>query len=193
MIPIPRITLRTGAEILIGGLLVIALMCQTFRIEGFKLWPIHVHGLKEQLADAKKLAADTQEAFDKTVADYRAKAEQARRDDAANKARVEAEQSKISQETSDAYEARLAAARATAQRLRDKAAAANSSSRGTAPVPGLPAPAGGSAQGAAQDGFSLDDRLLATEQAIQLDELIKWVRKQHGVDVNGAKPAPSKP
>jgi len=27
--------------------------------------------------------------------------------------------------------------------------------------------------------------LTATEQAIQLDELIKWVRRQHSVDPNG--------
>jgi hypothetical protein len=31
--------------------------------------------------------------------------------------------------------------------------------------------------------------LTATEQAIELDELIKWIRQQHSVDPN-AQPAP---
>ena len=38
-----------------------------------------------------------------------------------------------------------------------------------------PGPAGGAAQ---ENGFSVDDALIATEQAIQLDELIKWVNAQ---------------
>ena len=53
-----------------------------------------------------------------------------------------------------------------------------------APVPGLPAAAGGAAQAAGEDGLSAADALTATEQAIQLDELIKWVRQQHDVRIN---------
>jgi hypothetical protein len=45
-------------------------------------------------------------------------------------------------------------------------------------------PACRSSQGSCQDG--LPDRLLATEQAIQLDELIKWVKRQSAIDPNGA-------
>jgi len=52
-------------------------------------------------------------------------------------------------------------------------------------VPGLSAAPGGSPQAPGEDGFS--DRLIATEQAIQLDELIKWVKRQAAVEVNGAK------
>lgn len=51
-------------------------------------------------------------------------------------------------------------------------------------MPALPASAGGIAEGTGEDGLSQSDRLTATEQAIQLDELIQWVRKQHEVEVN---------
>jgi hypothetical protein len=113
-----------------------------------------------------------------TISNYRAAAEAARKADADNKARVEAEQAKISKEQSDEYEARIAAARATAQRLRQQLAQAHPGSPGAAPVPGVPAPTGQPPQGPS-DGLSIDDRLTATEQGIQLDELIKWVKRQH--------------
>jgi hypothetical protein len=45
-------------------------------------------------------------------------------------------------------------------------------------MPGVPAAAPGAAQAAEQDGLSQSDQLTATEQAIQLDELIKWVLAQ---------------
>ena len=48
-------------------------------------------------------------------------------------------------------------------------------------MPSLPAAAPGAAQAAEQDRFSQSDRLTATEQAIQLDELIKWVLAQSRV------------
>ena len=44
------------------------------------------------------------------------------------------------------------------------------------PVPRLPAPADGAAETSGKDGLPQPDALIATEQAIQLDELIKWVR-----------------
>ena len=36
---------------------------------------------------------------------------------------------------------------------------------------------------ASENRLPLDERLIATEQAIQLDELIKWVRAQAAVDL----------
>jgi hypothetical protein len=51
-------------------------------------------------------------------------------------------------------------------------------------MPGLSAAAGGAAQAADQDRLSAGDALTATEQAIQLDELIKWVQAQAAVDNN---------
>jgi hypothetical protein len=59
-------------------------------------------------------------------------------------------------------------------------------------VPGLSAAAGGPAQGTGQDGLS--DALTATEQAIQLDELIKWTKRQAAIDPNrgsGPQTSPS--
>jgi hypothetical protein len=53
-------------------------------------------------------------------------------------------------------------------------------------VPDLPAAAGRPAQAAVQNGLPAADALTATEQAIQLDELIKWVRNQHDVDPNAS-------
>ena len=126
-----------------------------------------------------------------TVANYRAAAEQARRDDAANAARVRLAQARINERTADDFETRIAAARARAagldgDRLRGQAAsAAADPGRGrAAPVPGLPAAAQGAAQAAGEDGLPAADRMIATEQAIQLDELIKWVKAQAAVDPN---------
>jgi hypothetical protein len=127
-----------------------------------------------------------------TVASYRAAADSARAADHANVQRVQAEQAKISEEKSDELEIRLAAARAAAERLRHGAeAAADPRSRGAAPVPGLSAAAGQPHQAAREDGFSIPDRLTATEQGIQLDELIEWVKAQAKVDNNAVAVASS--
>jgi hypothetical protein len=127
-----------------------------------------------------------------TVANYRAAADAARAADRANAQRVQGAQAQINEEKSNEFETRLAAARAAAERLRHTAqAAADPRARGTAPVPALPAAAGQPRQAAGQDGFSLADRLTATEQAIQLDELIKWVKAQAKVDNNAVAVASS--
>jgi len=49
-------------------------------------------------------------------------------------------------------------------------------------MPAIPASPGGAAQSSGEDRLSDADALTATEQAIQLDELIKWVRQQAEVD-----------
>jgi hypothetical protein len=114
-----------------------------------------------------------------TVANYRAAADQARRTDAANAARVKAEQADINQRSKHDFESRIAAARAAAQRLRgDQGAATDSGGGGAAPLPALPAAAGRAAQGPGDHRLSDQERLTATEQAIQLDALIEWVMEQ---------------
>ncbi|MGN6849689.1 MAG: hypothetical protein ACTHJK_09500 [Sphingomicrobium sp.] len=150
---------------------------------------------KKQSASFEQLYRDEQAAFSTTVADYRAAADQARAADEANAGRVAAEQKSINQRTANDYENRLDAAHALAQRLRDQAAsaAANSGAGANASMSGLPAAAGGAAQGTGQDRLSLDERELATEQAIQLDELIKWVRAQASVDPSGQAAMESAP
>ena len=135
----------------------------------------------------EQLYAKEQAALAGTVANYRTAADAARAADRANLARVASEQRAINERTANAYEARLAAARTLARRLRVEAgsAAADAGARGAAPVPRLPGSPGGPDQGAAQDGLPHSDALIATEQAIQLDELIKWVKAQEAVDPNG--------
>jgi hypothetical protein len=121
--------------------------------------------------------------------DVAAKTDQARASDAANKTRVETEQSTINQQSGSSYETRIADARArAAERVRNGTPAANPGSGRTAPVSGVPAPTRSPVAAAGQDGLSADDKLIATEQAIQLDELIKWVKAQAAVDVNGVQP-----
>jgi hypothetical protein len=143
---------------------------------------------KRQSEKAEQLYQQEQAAFATTTANYRAAAAQARANDAANAERMRAVQAAINQETQDAFQIRLADARTRAERLRfDAKDPADPRSGRAAPVPGLPASAGSAAQGAGEDRLpaaqlNYSDALIATEQAIQLDELIQWVRKQHAVE-----------
>jgi hypothetical protein len=135
----------------------------------------------------EQLYVQAEAAHAATLANYRAAAEQARLDDAANVARVRADQAAISERIANDFETRIDSPRAAARSLREQAAAAAAhpgAGRG-ASVPGVPTPAGGAAQAAGEDRLPQSDRLVATEQAIQLDELIKWVRAQAGVDEDG--------
>ena len=146
---------------------------------------------KKQSGQYEQLYRSEQSAFAQTVANYRAAADQARAADRANAERVAVEQRAINERTQNDFEARLAAARAAAERLRrDGKAAADFRDRGEPSVPRLPVAAGRPSEGADPDGLSvgakeLNWRLIATEQAIQLDELIQWVRAQAGIDPNG--------
>jgi hypothetical protein len=145
----------------------------------------HWHKASDQY---EQLYRGEQAAFAGTVATYRAAAQTARAADAANARRVAAAQDAINQRTENDYQARLADARARALRLRveTRAAATDPGAGGGAPVPGLPASAAGAAQAAGEGRLPPAEALTATEQAIQLDELIKWVRTQAKVDTSGA-------
>lgn len=141
---------------------------------------------KKQSERYEQLYQQEQAAFATTVANTRAATEQARAEDKANAARVAAEQRVITERSEHEFEDRIAAARATAERLRNPPPAAADPSPGrAAPVPELPAAAARTDQAACQDRFPGPDALTATEQAIQLDELIKWVKAQAKVDPNG--------
>lgn len=144
---------------------------------------------KKQSAQYEQLYHDGQSALATTVANYRAAANAAEASDKANADRVAAEQRNINERTAHDFEARLAAARARADQLRvsTQSAAADPGSRPAAPVPGLPAPAAGADEAAGEDGLPPADALTATEQAIQLDELIKWVAAQAKVDTSASK------
>jgi hypothetical protein len=148
---------------------------------------------KKQSDSFEQLYRKSETAFAETVANFRAAADLARGADRANAHRVASEQTAINERTAHDFETRLAAARAAAQRLRAQppAAADPRTGRG-ASVPSLSAAAGSAAEAPGQDRLSAPDALTATEQAIQLDELIKWVRQQAKVDNNRAAVATSR-
>ena len=150
------------------------------------------HHWKKECDHFEQLYHGEQSALAGTVADYRAAAAQARAADVANLQRAQDQQRAISERTDHDFEARLAGARAAAWRLRGQtaSAAADLGSGTSAPVPGLPDAPGRPRQAAGQDQLPPSDALTATEQAIQLDELIKWVREQASVRMSDDKVAP---
>ncbi|HEX6603809.1 MAG TPA: hypothetical protein VF027_02870 [Sphingomicrobium sp.] len=143
---------------------------------------------RKQSSQFEQLYRDEHAARAATVANYRAAADAARAADRAAGERARAQQQAISERTSHDYETRLADARARALRLRSeaRAAAANPGGSGTAAMPALSAAAGQPPEAAREDRLPAADALLATEQAIQLDALIRWIRRQHAVDPNAA-------
>ena len=142
---------------------------------------------KNESGRFEQLYTQEQSALARTIANYRAAANAARAADHANVERVTAEQLSINERTEHDYEARLAAARAAAGRLRvqSAAAAADSGAGRTAAVPRVADAARSADEAADQDRLPQSDALIATEQAIQLDELIKWVRRQHDIEPRG--------
>jgi len=141
---------------------------------------------KNESGRFEQLYGQGQSALAGTVANYRAAADAARAADQANVERVTAEQRSINERTEHDYEARLAAARAVAERLRLESAAAPADPRPgrAAAVPSVANGPGSADEAAGKDRLPQSDALLATEQAIQLDELIDWVKAQSGVDPN---------
>ena len=159
---------------------------------------------RKQSIRFEQLHRDSEAERARMVADFAAAAETARAADRANASRVAAEQGAINQRSNHDFEARIARARAAAQRLRQDPAPAQDRghARGAA-MPGLPAAPARAAQAAGQDrlpdpdqrarkdrgALGPEDALIATEQAIQLDELIRWVRAQGAIDPNAQPPA----
>ncbi|MGH6728522.1 MAG: hypothetical protein ACREBK_00055 [Sphingomicrobium sp.] len=141
---------------------------------------------RKQSAQFEQLYRGSEQAHSGTIANYHAAAAAAEAADRAAANRVGAVQRTINERSADALDTRLADARVRARRLRLEARAAGSNpGRGPpAHLPGLPAAAAGAAEASGEAGFPAEDRLIATEQAIQLDELIKWVRLQGDVDIN---------
>ena len=129
----------------------------------------------------------------KTKFAYRLAQAQAAKLEAQRIERVKIEQQEITDDVTKAYSFRLADARARAERLRGEIGRAGKHPTGAAggePVPGTGAAAGRADEAPADPGLpapSVDElawRLVATEQAIQLDELINWVERQAAVAVN---------
>ena len=166
----------------IAGIAVAAVLLVMLTVQ--KLEAVH---WKKESERFEQLHQQEQAAFSVTVANARAAADAARTADKANAHRVAAEQGVINERIMDDFETRLAHARARAAnppagRLRLDAKGATDTGAGrSSAVPGLSPSAGGPAQASGEDRLPVGDALTATEQAIQLDELIKWVRRQHDV------------
>ncbi|QDH35833.1 hypothetical protein [Porphyrobacter sp. YT40] len=131
-----------------------------------------------------------------TVNAFLAASAQAQADAEANAARVRAEQETITHAKLADYRADLAALRARFERLRARDAAATDPRRADpAGLPQLPATPGRADAAPAQDrlpaarALSLDDALIASEQALQLQALIDWVAAQSAVRFTPEEPA----
>jgi hypothetical protein len=109
----------------------------------------------------------------------REKTAKAKADDAAHAKEVESRQTTIGQESSRDYQAELARVRADyAERLRRAASAANPGGRGNAPMSRPASSAGGPDAAPTQGELPSPDALTATEQAIQLQAIQNWARKE---------------
>jgi hypothetical protein len=144
-------------------------------------------GWKATAATNEQLYHGEQIAHRLTVANYRAQAVKAAQADKDNVVRVKAEQTAINVRTTNEYEARIADARGSYQRLQPLAGTAPGHPSGSATAsvsPGAQHSPG--AAGSTQEAqLSAPDALIATEQAIQLDELEKAVIAQQAISTNG--------
>lgn len=127
---------------------------------------------------------DEQASFAATVSNYRAAAAAARSADETAARHLADEQRAINERTEHEFEARLADVRARAERLHFAAAQADPSRGAATRMPGISDSSGGVDQATRENRLSPRDALTATEQAIQLDELIGWVKAQAALDPN---------
>lgn len=158
-----------------GGVAIAALFA-------FGLQSCRADRLEGERDKAVQRAKDEKAAHAGTVANYRAAAAEAARVQAENLKRVATEQQRISDETIASYDRRLADAR---RRILHAQAATDPGRAGDAAMSGTGNPAGGAAE-APGDFLSAEERLIAAEQAIQLDELISWVERQAAVPTSPA-------
>lgn len=159
----------------LAAALILALLLVTAKID--------VRHWRKQSTQYEQLYRGSEAALAGTIANVRAAAAAAAAADRAHIARVQSAQQSISERSADALESRLADARARAQRLRLEIRPSPTAPGGGAAaiVPVLSSRAPGAAETAGQDRLPPTDALIATEQAIQLDELIRWVRAQEAI------------
>lgn len=143
-----------------------------------------MEALIEQSAE---LLAAEQAAHLGTVNAFLAASKQAQKDAEVNAQRVAREQETITDAITSDYRSDLAALRARFDRLRAGAAPTDPGRADAAGLPRLPDPADRADAPAGEDrlpaarGLSLDDALIASEQALQLQALIDWVNAQAAV------------
>ena len=186
-------------------LLVLAgLAVQTVRLEGLKVWPISITGWI-QTAKAREGERDAERtAHAKTKADYRDAQVEAERQETARIERVRTQQKEITDAIESDYLARVADLGARADRLRaqlrprtdivgappgeQSAPLRDSAGRTDEAAGDSRLPAGRGEPVASQFGRTPEEQLerdiVATQQALQLDALIDWIRRQTAIDPN---------
>jgi hypothetical protein len=141
----------------------------------------------------KAALAEAGRTIERERAEVRAKTELARAQDAARAAQAERHQAKISQEVQSDYQTRLKDLRRRYDALRLRAAGAAGADRGgggAAPMPGVSAATRGADVAAGEDRLpagvwgelSVEETLIATRQALQLQALQDWVRRQQTIE-----------
>lgn len=151
-------------------------------IIGLLVWALILRG---DLADARADLAAEQNAHRESSLGWQLATATARMLDAANIVAIERRQAAETRRVTDDFEARIADARArAAASLRAQAAAADQGGRGNATVPGVPRAAVVADAATCEGRLPAADALIATEQAIQLDELINWVTAQANVSAS---------
>ena len=167
----------------IAGIAVSAVLAILFVIQ-----KVETSHWRKQSDQFEQLYRDQQAAFSATVSNYRTAAAAARAADRAAAQRAAVEQRALNERTEHDFEARLADARTRAERLRvGNAPGTDLRSCGTASLSSLSSAAQDADGAASEDRLSRSDALTATEQAIQLDELIEWVKAQAALDPDAQK------
>lgn len=127
-----------------------------------------------------RAAEEYQARIDRLQSEIATRTAQAESADIRHARAVEQTRAQISNEVSHEYQTRLAAVRARLHGLR--AAPEDAADHGEgADLPRLPDAAGRPDAAAAQDRLPYAAALTATEQAVQLDALQQWLRKQQEV------------
>jgi hypothetical protein len=184
VIPLNPFSILTS-KIFLGTTVLFALgfAVQTGRIELYFKPEIKTIRIDLEKAQARTMAEIATHKATKEA--YRRAQAEAALAEAQRIARVVTEQEEITDAVTAEYGARLADARARYERLRRQAGGAGAGPAGAGsgePVSAAGDPASGADGEAGDHGLSLDERWVATQQAIQLDALISWVEQQSVVD-----------
>ncbi|MFI8667166.1 hypothetical protein ACIGGE_12080 [Qipengyuania sp. NPDC077410] len=165
---------------------------QTTRLYGFQIWSISMRGWIETAEQFERDRDAERAAHRQTKIDYRNAQIEAARLESQRLDRVRTEQQEITDAVEADYSASLADARTRAERLREDLRTRSTARSAADPisVPSLSAAGAGTSAAAENTRLpsgteQLERDLIATEQAIQLDALIDWVKRQAAVQVSG--------
>lgn len=149
----------------------------------------------KQLGETRTALVHEQSAHAQTIRNHAQAAGQAEAAQAANLKRVAAEQAAQSERIARSYEDDLAVLRARRDHLAEQlrqAAAPGAGLSDAVYVPGASEGAGSASQAAKDQGLppalctpmNLDERFVASAQALQLNALIDWVEAQSALEMN---------